>query len=507
MVPVSSPPLPDAPPGSAGKKHWSESRTFGTAVVLLLALMSAALWSQHAQSAARLREETTAQARLRAAQVTSAVSSAVSLLFRTVDMTARELAGRYAQDRGLGFDERARQAIERLPPGSVLQVAVIGADGYLAYSNLGTSERVFLGDREHFKVHLEVGRDQLFISKPVMGRVSRQWSIQFSRPIFRDGALAGVLVLSMSPGYLQEALADVALDSDDSVTVLRQAGDYLARSRDMESTLGKSADPDRPFLSPGAAPTGSLIGRSQIDQVERLLHWQRLEQYPVLVTIGLGTQAAFSHVERAIAEDRFKTGVGLGVLWASGIGLAWLARRANAQGRHRRELEYVAMNDTLTGLRSRHALLHHLSQAIARASAAGARVGVLYMDLNGFKPVNDLHGHAAGDEVLKVVGGRIRSCVRSADVVARIGGDEFVVVLEPLAGDEALPNLRSRIAWSLSSPIRVGGVEVRVGASIGLAVYPDHGTTADALLGHADREMYQRKGQASASDAADAAKS
>ncbi len=504
MVKENSSHQAGGPPGSASKKHWSESRTFGTAVVLLLALVSVALWGQHVQSTERLRAETTAQARLRAAQVTSAVSTAVSILFRAVDVASRELAARYAQTRGKDFDERANQAIERLPPGVILQVAVIDAQGYLAYSNLGISERVFLGDREHFKVHVESGRDQLFISQPVMGRVSRQWSIQFSRPILQDGVLAGVLVLSVSPAYLQEALADVALDSDDAVTVLRQSGEYLARSRDMEATLGRSADPGRPFLAPDAAPTGSLLGRSQIDQVERLLHWQRLEQYPVIVTIGLSTQAAFRPVERAIAEDRLKTGVGLGVLWVTGIGLAGLARRANVQGRHRRQLEYVAMNDTLTGLQSRHALLHHLSRAIARAATTGDRIGVLYMDLNGFKPVNDLHGHAAGDEVLKVVGGRIRSCVRNDDIVARIGGDEFVVVLEPLAGDEALANLRSRIAWSLSTPIAVAGVEVRVGASIGLAVYPDHGDSADALLGHADREMYQRKGQAAASAAAPA---
>ncbi len=499
---MNPPPSPKSTPGPASKKHWSESRTFGTAVVLMLVLVSAALWGLHAQSTERLRAETTAQARLRVAQVTSAVSSAVSILFRTVDMAARELASAYAQSNGKGFDERARQAIERLPPGVVLQVAVIGADGYLAYSNLGVSERVFLGDREHFKVHLEGGRDQVYISRPVMGRVSKQWSIQFSRPIFRDGALAGVLVLSVSPAYLQEALADVALDSEDSVTVLRQSGEYLARNRDMDAILGKTADASRAYMAPGAPPTGSQLARSLIDQVERLIHWQRLEQYPVLVTIGLGTRAAFRPVERAIADDQLKTGVGLGVLWACGIGLAWLVRRVNAQGRSRRELEYVAMNDSLTGLRSRHALLRHLSQAITRASASGQRVGVLYMDLNGFKPVNDLHGHAAGDEVLKVVGARIRSCVRNDDVVARIGGDEFVVVLEPLLGDEALANLRSRIAWTLSTPINVADVEVRVGASIGLAVFPDHGGTADALLVHADREMYQRKGQAAAAAAA-----
>ncbi|MFD0666571.1 diguanylate cyclase domain-containing protein [Ramlibacter sp. MAHUQ-53] len=475
------------------KKHWSESRTFGTAVVALLLLVSGALVWQHANSSARLRAETEAQAQLRAAQVTSAATSAVSLLFRTVDITARDLAAAYAQGRGAGFEPLVRTAIERLPAGAVLQIAVIGADGYLAYSNLGMSGKVFLGDREHFTVHREGGGDRLFISKPLLGRVSRQWSIQFSRPITRDGQFAGVLVMSMSPGYLQEALAAVTLGSDDSLTVIRQTGEFMARNREMESALGKSADPTRPFLAPGAAPAGRFIARSLIDDVERISHWQRLDPYPVYVVLGLSSRTVYQPVEWAIAEDQLKTVVGLGLMWVTGIGMALLARRVSAQARQREELEQVAMTDSMTGLQSRHALMNHLNEAVAHAARNGERVGLLYMDLNGFKPVNDRFGHAAGDQVLRVVGGRIRACVRGGDMAARIGGDEFVVVLDPLPEDDALVQLRARIARTLTAPISIGGIEMQVGASIGLAVYPDDGDSADALLMHADQDMYRRK--------------
>lgn len=492
---MTLPPPQETRTVSTRKKHWSDSRTFGAAVFMLLVLVSAALWWQHAHSTSRLRAETAAQAQLRAAQVASASAAAVSILFRAVDTTARELSAAYAQAGGAGFGEPVRKAIEHLPQGAILQVAVIGADGYLAYSNLGMGERVFLGDREHFSVHRESVRDQLFISKPLMGRVSRQWSIQFSRPILRGGRFDGVVVLSVSPAYLQEALADITLDSDDAITVLRQSGEFLASNRESSATLGKAADPARPYLLAGAPSSGSFIAPSEIDQVERLAHWQRLDHYPVVVLLGLSSTRAFQPVERAIADDQFKTVAGLAALWLAAGGLVLLAQRFNAQMRRREELEYLAMNDMLTGLHSRHALMNHLTRALSGAALKGSSVGVLYLDLNGFKPVNDQYGHAAGDQVLKAVGGRIKGCVRGNDVVARIGGDEFVVVLDPLVDDEALAQLADRIAQALQAPISVAGVEVHIGASMGLASFPKDGATADALLVHADHEMYQRKGR------------
>lgn len=476
-------------------RHWSESRTFGTVVVALLLFVSVAVVWQHVQSRSRLRAEVGAQSQLRAAQVTSATAEAVSILFRTVDATARELAIVYAQHGPRVFGERANEAIDRLPAGAVTQLAVIGPDGYLAYSNLSAAERVFLGDREHFRVHLGGESDKLYISKPLLGRVSRQWSIQFSRRIVRDGRFAGVVVLSVSPTYLQQALSAISLQSDDAITVLRQSGEFLARNQGMEATLGRSSDPDRPFLMPGAPKSGAFVARSTIDKLERLSHWQRLDDYPVVVVLGLSAKATFEPVERATADDNILTGAGLAVLWSAGIGTLLLARRINAQVRRRKEAEFVATYDSLTGLHSRLALMKHLEESVSHPDGSEHRFGLLFLDLDGFKPVNDRYGHAAGDEVLKAVGGRIKGCVRARDLVARIGGDEFVVVLDTLSSDHELTDLRERIAHALQAPIAAAGVEVTIGASMGEAVFPDHGTTPDALLKHADRGMYAEKGQ------------
>ena len=474
-------------------RHWSDSHTFSTAVIVFLVLVSStALWHQ-ARSVDRLRLETTSQIQLRATQVTSAASSAVSILFRTVDFTARHLAEGYVNASEQEFEKRAQLSIERLPPGAIQQVAIISADGYLAYSNLGMTEKVFLGDRDHFKVHAESGRDQLFVSKPLLERVTKQWSVQFSRPILREGKFIGVAVVSVSPEHLQEALVDVALGSGDFIGVVRQTGELLTLNRDMDTTLGKTLDPDRPYLQVGAPSTGSYRARTNIDDVERISYWQRLDDYPVVVVLGLSSKSAFEPIERALADDDFTTILELATLWFGGISIALLVRRMNAQSRKRREMEFVAMNDTLTGLQSRHALMIQLDQALVNAAAEGTRLGILFLDLDGFKPVNDLYGHAAGDEVLKLISGRIKACVRKGDIVARIGGDEFVVVVRSMLDDEALPDLRGRISQSLADPFAIAGTEVRVGASIGMATFPEQGTSADVLLSLADDQMYKEK--------------
>lgn len=476
----------------AERTPFKKSRSLTLLGLVLLILITVAIEWQFARSSDRLRAEASDQAKQRGTQVISATSTAVSILVRTVDITSRELAASFVAEKSTDFAEQVRRAIARLPPGSIHQVAVIGADGYMLYSSLGTGEKLFLGDREHFRVHLGRASDQLFISSPVLGRVSRQWSIQFSRPILQDGQFRGVLVMSVSPLYIQQALQNIALGSDDVITVLRQSGEMIAINQRMEEGLGQRAPAG---YASGTEPlaAGNSRGRSQGDPLDRLFHWQPIDGYPITVLLSLSEVSAFRSVERDLAEDRVKTFLMLCLLWSAALGIFALARRVNAQVIHHEKMEFLAMNDALTGLASRHALMTQLKQAIDQAAAAGQTLGILYMDLNGFKPINDQYGHATGDDILKIVGARIKSCVRSNDMAARIGGDEFVVVLSPMSTPDDLLRLQKRVAESIAQPIRLDAIKVSLGVSIGWGVFPEHGMTADAMLAHADKEMYRNK--------------
>jgi diguanylate cyclase (GGDEF)-like protein len=156
-------------------------------------------------------------------------------------------------------------------------------------------------------------------------------------------------------------------------------------------------------------------------------------------------------------------------------------------------LSRQALQDTLTGLPNRAALIRHLDQSLAACARVGAGLAVLFIDLDGFKQVNDSLGHAVGDELLVLASQRIRACMRPNDVVARLGSDEFVVVCPDVSGSEIVPSIAARIGSQLSAPFPIGDHEAVVSASIGLVTTMDASATAEDLLGQADLAMYEAK--------------
>ncbi len=159
-----------------------------------------------------------------------------------------------------------------------------------------------------------------------------------------------------------------------------------------------------------------------------------------------------------------------------------------AQQRH------LARHDALTGLPNRLALEHHLPLAMARARRHKTLLAVGVMDLDDFKPVNDTHGHAAGDQLLRQLGERLKAAVRETDLVARLGGDEFVLVLEGVAQPSDLPIVLDRIHAAVETPFDLGdGGLAKVGMSLGLTLYPVDDVQAEVLLRHADAALYASK--------------
>ncbi|HEU4887389.1 MAG TPA: MASE1 domain-containing protein [Thermoanaerobaculia bacterium] len=162
-------------------------------------------------------------------------------------------------------------------------------------------------------------------------------------------------------------------------------------------------------------------------------------------------------------------------------------------------LEHQALHDPLTGCANRTLFFDHLHGAIARAQRARTRgdapciVGLLYIDLDGFKAVNDRFGHAAGDFILRETAARIRARIREEDTAARLGGDEFCIVADKLHGAEDARKLAESLLAAIQEPLVWEGEEIRIGGSFGIALYPQHGELADVLLGRADQAMYAAK--------------
>ena len=156
-------------------------------------------------------------------------------------------------------------------------------------------------------------------------------------------------------------------------------------------------------------------------------------------------------------------------------------------------VRFQALHDTLTGLANRSLLMEQLEREVALGRRHGGSFGLLYIDLDGFKPVNDRLGHAAGDALLTEVAERLRSCTRESDVICRQGGDEFVVLVPQAGPLPELEKLGAKLLAQLQRPFSLESSTVQINGSIGVARFPDHGNSADALLQAADAAMYRAK--------------
>ncbi|EIL97432.1 MAG: diguanylate cyclase [Rhodanobacter thiooxydans] len=159
------------------------------------------------------------------------------------------------------------------------------------------------------------------------------------------------------------------------------------------------------------------------------------------------------------------------------------------------QLQYLAQHDQLTNLPNRGLFHDRLGTALARARREQQQLAVLYLDLDQFKLVNDNHGHDVGDLLLREVAARISRCVRESDTIGRIGGDEFVVLLNDTGQADHAVAVAAKICAALRQPFELAGGRLQVSASIGIALYPDHGEDARQLLRRADEAMYDAKRQ------------
>lgn len=157
------------------------------------------------------------------------------------------------------------------------------------------------------------------------------------------------------------------------------------------------------------------------------------------------------------------------------------------------QIAHHAQHDPLTGLPNRELMRDRLQQAIGVAQRHGRRLAVVFLDLDHFKDVNDTLGHVAGDALIRRVAERLVGCMRRSDTVARVGGDEFVVLSTEIDKPDAIPSLVQRILRQVVTPQQIEDREISVTCSIGVALYPEHGDDADALLKHADAAMYEAK--------------
>jgi diguanylate cyclase (GGDEF)-like protein len=176
-------------------------------------------------------------------------------------------------------------------------------------------------------------------------------------------------------------------------------------------------------------------------------------------------------------------------------GVAALAATAIQNGQLVDKLRHKASHDGLTGLLNRVGFRQHIDSVLDSVPPGGGQVGLLFVDLDDFKQVNDAYGHEAGDELIRKAARRLEAIARESDEVARLGGDEFAIILADVRNDDQVRAAEARVRAAFIEPFMLGDVAVSISASVGGGLWPEHGRTVRELVRHADAAMYQDKAE------------
>ncbi|MGG1948391.1 EAL domain-containing protein [Trinickia sp. NRRL B-1857] len=371
---------------------------------------------------------------------------------------------------------------------TTVQVTIIGPTGEVLQTTTPDAQPINLSDRQHFIVQKKDPYVGLYISRPVLGRVSHRWTLQFTRRLDGpDGSFAGVVVVSEDPNFLTTGFGNLDSEGQGSMLAVLSDKGYLLSRRvagEAASPEGPSADEYRRSFSAEGA-----VVPDPIDHVRRFVTYLHSGRYPVAILVGMPESTALASYRHAKALYLLLASLLTAVLSIAG-GL--IAKNMGRLAAARVEMQHLAETDTLTSLPNRYLLTETLRRRIEKGMPSG-RLAVLFVDLDNFKRINDALGHQTGDELLQNVARRLERVAGADAFLARVGGDEFVVVIERPEASVVAQNLAGSIveAFEIAFGLRGNSYVIRV--SIGIAVHDDNTEAEYDLLRRADLAMYTAK--------------
>ena len=358
-------------------------------------------------------------------------------------------------------------------------------------------------DRDYFQALSGTSADTLYISSVEKGLVTGKFHFRIARRISKpDGSFGGLVLATMQPDAFANYFERIG-DSNLSVVSMLGSEDHRVRARIPRLADDQwNAQVESPLWAQWVQkPQGAFETRSTIGGLERQGFYQKLKDLPLVILVSFGA-ADVDKLAAARFELFLRTGLAalIFVLMLSiTLTIVLLDRERIAQSHFQlselnKQVRDQAMFDALTGLPSRHSFFEFFARDLSMARRNNRSVALLFLDLDGFKKINDSLGHACGDEVLKTVANRWRSLVRATDTVARLGGDEFAIIISDLEDHLSLHSIGAKLIHALKDDIALAeGKFAHIGVSIGAAVYPENALEMDTLLAAADDAMYRSK--------------
>lgn len=396
---------------------------------------------------------------------------------------------RYAHETSDASDTlETLQTKDLLPPTVIFSVCILDRDGrVISSTDTGyscTSNQNFLDEIQQ--------TDALVISNP---RESAEPALSFGRQLSKDGSTAGAVVITVEPAYFVSGYEVQKYGSKGLNGLLGEDGIFRALRIGDTITAGERAVVHPRLLNEAANDTI----QNYWDGVKRYTFTRPLFGYPLTAVVGLAESEqlatarsrAQKYLIRAAAGSVFLILVFTALFRESKL-LSLSRKREHEQAA---QVEYMAYHDVLTGLANRGLFSKLLYQELTLAKRNGRSFSLLFLDLDHFKPINDTLGHDAGDQLLIEVAKRLKQCLRSSDVVARIGGDEFVVLLPSHKDSACAEAVAQKIISAIAEPYHILGQELTVTASIGISMFPKDGQEDHTLMKNADTAMYSAKAQ------------
>jgi diguanylate cyclase (GGDEF)-like protein len=419
---------------------------------------------------------------------------------REIDQTLKFVKFAY-ELKGAPTVLRDLKARALLPPDLLFVVSIADRKGDVVASTR-PSAIANVADQESFQVQRQ--SDALSVGRPRRSPGSAEWILQFSRRLdAADGTFAGVVMVVVDAAYFVSGYEQSKLGEHGVLGILGTDGVFRARRTGDAVSAGDLVDYRSTVTDANQRGTKAPVATNSWDGVRRYTSARQLHDFPLAVIVGLSEDEQLAGAHRSMRRQLWWAAAASVLLIAviAVLGrLSWRLvqsrlREGEAKVAHAERVEYLAYHDGLTTLPNRSLFSKLLIQDINQAHRYNGQLAVLFLDLDRFKQINDTLGHDAGDLLLQEVGRRLKGCLRESDAVARVGGDEFVVLLPALEEEKQVAMVAKKILTSIAMPFALTGQEFRVTASVGISVYPQDGQDEQTLMKNADIAMYQAKAE------------
>ncbi|MBS1170155.1 MAG: sensory box protein [Burkholderiaceae bacterium] len=464
------------------------------------------------------RKQTEHLAEVHVQNLAHAISQSISNYVDQVSQSARTIKYEMERQLMLGQPDLAFAGYQKIVMPEAIGTGIVNADGTVVMGQAGAAGTTSnVGNSDFFVFLKQSSGDRHAFSKPLVTTKPYSYGLTVGYRINHpDGRFAGIATANIDFDRIKQLLTVYDMGSN---------GALILRDRDLDMVLrypfSKAKDnsglgttpPSAPLKSliESGAPSGTYRAEAALDDVHRLFSYRKLPNAPLYIIAGLALDdylaewrrklwetlaflAIFAIVSGASSWMLFKT-------WKRQLQTTSALFESNKSlnnllielDESQKQITHMAYYDKLTGLPNRVLLVDRMQQSIAYAESQGKYLGVCYIDLDGFKEINDIWGQDTGDEVLAQIARRLEENLHPGDVAARLGGDEFVVMLGGMTHIKEIELRVSQILKAITEPVRIANTETLLTASLGVSIFPQDVGDADMLIRHANQAMYIAK--------------